>query len=102
MSLWVSMIGSRPAAVVSALISAGRRYFAGLRELVARRVRPRARHNSRHNLSETGGYEDIQKPSKQAGSALSGPPYYELITRRSRVRIPPPLLRKALEIRGFL
>jgi hypothetical protein len=33
---------------------------------------------------------------------LSGPPLVQLITRRSRVRIPPPLLKKGPLIRAFL
>jgi len=60
-----------------------------------------ARHNSRHNLSETGGYGGARKWLNQAKSLPGETPYNDLITRRSRVRIPPPLLEKAPEIQGF-
>ncbi len=52
-------------------------------------------------LSETQSHPEQLKPLWNAESGLRAPRSSDLITRRSRVRIPPPLLQKARDCRSF-
>ena len=62
---------------------------------------PRTGINSGIKLSATGGNTRSVNAPRNARTPLAASVSSDLITRRSRVRVPPPLLRKAPLRRGF-
>ena len=70
---------------------------------VLRRSRPDTRplFRSLFQFERNSASGTNRKPSKHGESDRTRPGVCDLITRRSRVRIPPPLLQEALLMRGF-
>jgi hypothetical protein len=62
---------------------------------------PPPRFHSRFRCEQIGPRRTRPNPSKHAQPDRTRPPFGDLITRRSRVRIPPPLYEKAPQIAGF-